>query len=94
MKQAGSILNQYLRKKRLEAGLTQKELAEELGYRSQFIANWERGVSAPPAHVYPKLIQILNIPEQEILELLYAESRRYWQSVILPRKKVKKLKKA
>ncbi len=35
----------YLRKKRLEAGLTQKELAGQLFVTESTVSKWERGVS-------------------------------------------------
>lgn len=39
----------YLQAKRVEAGITQRELADQLQYSSaQFISNFERGLSAPP----------------------------------------------
>lgn len=42
-------LGQFLQDARLEAGLTQKNLADYLGYSSaQFISNFERGISLPP----------------------------------------------
>lgn len=82
MRTKTSNVNQYLREKRLEAGFTQSDLARVLGYKSQFVANWERGVSNPPSHVLRKIITVLRIPEDEILQLLYEESMRYWQEII------------
>ncbi len=39
----------FLKNARIEVNLTQSQVAESLGYStSQFISNWERGVSSPP----------------------------------------------
>ena len=46
---------------REEAGLTQTDLAEGLGYRSRaLIAMWESGQRKPPSDKLPKLAKILN----------------------------------
>jgi transcriptional regulator with XRE-family HTH domain len=45
-------LGQFLKSARGAATLSQGEIAEKCGYTtSQFISNWERGVSLPPANV-------------------------------------------
>ena len=36
---------EYIHKKRLEAGLTQKELAAQLFVTESTVSNWERGLS-------------------------------------------------
>ena len=36
---------EYIRRKRLEAGLTQKELAGQLFVTESTVSKWERGVS-------------------------------------------------
>ena len=39
----------YLKERRVEAGLTQKAVAEHFGYTTgQFVSNWERGLVMPP----------------------------------------------
>lgn len=75
-------LKTYLRSKRLEAGLSQRELGRLLGYKSQFVANWERGASSPPAHIMRKLADVLGLPEDELLGILYEESMRYWKKML------------
>ena len=40
---------EYLKEKRVAADLTQKEVAEKIGYSSaQYISNFERGIALPP----------------------------------------------
>lgn len=47
----------FLREKRMKAGLSQKEVALGLGYTTpQFISNWERGLSNPPISSIRKLV--------------------------------------
>jgi transcriptional regulator with XRE-family HTH domain len=86
MKKKLAPLNRYLKDKRLEAGLTQQELGDFLGYKPQFVANWERGASSPPAKIMGKLIKVLRIPEDEILEILTRQSVDYWRQVICSKK--------
>jgi transcriptional regulator with XRE-family HTH domain len=86
-------ISKYLREKRMELGLSQRELSELLGYKSQFVANWERGASSPPSHILYKLMLILRIQEAELLEILHEESMRYWQGVLSPRRKRAAVKK-
>lgn len=60
----------YLKKKRLEAGLSQAAVAEKLGYScSQFVSNWERGVSEPPVATLYKLAEIYHMPMEEVFDL-------------------------
>lgn len=48
-----------LKEYRKNAGLSQKEVSDEMGYKTaQFISNWERGLSFPPIVELKKLAQI------------------------------------
>ncbi len=89
-------LGEFLRKKRFDADMSQNDVATKLGYSSQFVTNWERGVSSPPANVIPKLMKILKISESEMLEILVDQSVQYWRSVVStgPRRAKLKRKKA
>lgn len=70
-------LHEYLSKKRLQAGLTQSDVAKVLGYTSaQFISNWERGLSAPPMEVFKKLSKCYNISVDELFQVFLHESLR------------------
>jgi transcriptional regulator with XRE-family HTH domain len=56
---------EYLRKKRIEKGLTQKQVADLLGYQSsQFVSNNERDVSLPSMKNLPRICQVLEIDEE------------------------------
>ena len=65
------LLAGLLKQKRREADLKQGEVAEFLGYStSQFISNWERGISNPPVYVLKKLAKLYKIPLQDIYKIL------------------------
>lgn len=61
----------FLKEKRIKKNLTQAQIAKALGYKtSQFISNWERGLSTPPAAVIKKVAYIYGIDAKELLGLL------------------------
>jgi transcriptional regulator with XRE-family HTH domain len=41
-------VGRYLKQLRLDANITQRDLASKLGMNSQFVSNWERELCAPP----------------------------------------------
>jgi transcriptional regulator with XRE-family HTH domain len=90
----GSRLSQYLRSRRIELALTQREIAESLGYKPQFVTNWERGTSSPPAHILPRLIEVLEVPAAVILKILAEDSAAFWEEVFLPARARKPKKRA
>ncbi len=66
-------LGPFLQDARGRAGLTQSEAARSLGYQSQFISEWERGVRSPPANVFKRLIELYGIAPQEFYDILRSE---------------------
>jgi transcriptional regulator with XRE-family HTH domain len=72
-----SNLSAFLKKKRVEAGLTQSEVAQELGYSSpQFISNWERGLANPPVFILRNLTKLYKVSADEMFTKLMAEVER------------------
>lgn len=64
-------LAEFLKNKRIAANLTQMDVAKHLGYSSaQFISNWERGLSSPPAKVVRLISKLYKIPAEEIFEVI------------------------
>ncbi len=64
-------LAQFLKNKRIVAGFSQKDVATKLGYStSQFISNWERGVSQPPLSTLRKLAEVFKINVDEMFNVL------------------------
>ena len=65
------LLAKFLKEKRVESGLSQKEVAEKLGYStSQFISNWERGISHPPLNTLRQLAEMYRISPDDMFNVL------------------------
>ena len=47
---------------RVNAGLTQKELAEKLGISNATVVNWEKGNTEPSASQLRKISELSGIP--------------------------------
>ena len=56
---------EYIRKKRLEAGLTQKELAAQLFVTESTVSKWERALSYPDVSMVTAICAALLITEHE-----------------------------
>lgn len=71
----GTTFAQYLKDSRITAGLSQRDVSEKLGYTtSQFVSNWERGLSTPPTKAVKKLAELYNLKIEEFLDLLLQET--------------------
>jgi transcriptional regulator with XRE-family HTH domain len=78
-------ISKFLRKKRVEAGLTQQQVARVLGYSSsQFVSNWERGLCNPPMESLGQLVTLFKIDNEEIMEI-YLDSMRDQLRQVLPK---------
>ena len=65
-----SLLGSLIRDSRLKVSLSQKGLAELLGYSGpQFISNWERGVSYPPTQRVSTVLEALKISKEEYIDV-------------------------
>jgi transcriptional regulator with XRE-family HTH domain len=63
-------LGLYLKEKRINAKLSQGKVAKTLGYKSsQFVSNWERGISEPPFTILKKLSEMYKIKIDELFEV-------------------------
>ncbi|MGZ3768421.1 MAG: helix-turn-helix domain-containing protein [Bdellovibrio sp.] len=63
-------LPKLLQTYREKSGLSQVEVAEKLGYTtSQFVSNWERGLSAPPFNALRKLAVLYKIDADELFDI-------------------------
>lgn len=57
----------FLAQKRLEVGLTQKQLAEKLFVSESTISKWEKNKANPDISVISELSKILNVTEHELI---------------------------
>ncbi len=77
-------LGRFFCQKRQDARLTQRDVANKLGYTSpQFISNWERGLSQPPYDVLPEIASLYSIPPQDIIDIMAK-----YQEKVLARQKL------
>lgn len=57
----------FIREKRLEKGLTQKELAELMFLSESAVSKWEMGKSYPDITLIPDLCRVLDVSEHELI---------------------------
>lgn len=55
-----AIFSYNLRSRRLEQGLTQKQLGELIGYSEKSVSKWESGDVIAPSNILPRLSDILH----------------------------------
>lgn len=75
MQQNSNKLAQFLKEKRTQSGLSQKDVATKLGYStSQFISNWERGISQPPINTLRTLANMYKVTAEQMFNVLLEET--------------------
>lgn len=62
-------------KGRKEKGMTQLELARQLGVTDKAVSKWERDLSCPDVQTLPKLAQVLGMTVEELLQAQPASPR-------------------
>ena len=81
-------LGSYLKDKRIEADLTQLEVAKKLGYSSpQFISNFERGLCSPPLKQLKKITKLYDINPTDIIDLMMDDQLSRLNKTFYGRKK-------
>ena len=81
-------LNDYLKQKRLDTGLSQLDVAKVLGYSSpQFVSNWERGLVSPPLETIAVLIELYKLPSGEVISRILEETKEHLESSLSTRKR-------
>lgn len=54
--------SEFLKVARTSSGLSQRDVADRLGYKTpQFISNWERGLSYPPTEAIKTLSKLYKV---------------------------------
>lgn len=80
-------LGQYLKQKRLDEGFTQTQLSQSLKVHVQFVSNWERGLCAPPSHCFHKLIDVLRLNREHVVNAMVQDSKRVIEAKVFKKKK-------
>ena len=81
-------LGSFIAVLRKSRGMTQKELAEELGVSDRTVSHWERDESAPDISIIPVIAEIFDVTCDELLK--GEKAKREIESS--PQKTVKKQK--
>lgn len=53
---------------RREKGMTQADLAKQMGVTDKAVSKWERDLSCPDVQTLPKLAEVLGISVEELLQ--------------------------
>lgn len=67
-------LGSLLRKARVDANLSQNDVAKKLKFEQQFVSSWERGISSPPFRRIEKLASLYKIPIDDIRDAFLADA--------------------
>jgi len=64
----------FLQGARARAGLSQKDVADELGYKtSQVVSDWERGYRSIPSNVLKKIAKLYGVSTEEFFQAILEE---------------------
>lgn len=63
-----NIFGKHLKELRIEKGLSQRELGENLGFCNQTISFWESGSREPDLDTLLKICHYFNVSLEEMLE--------------------------
>lgn len=67
MNDVAKCFSEHLKARRKALGMTQKELAEKLGYSEKAVSKWENGCGMPPVVMLPTLSAVLETTMEELL---------------------------
>jgi tetratricopeptide (TPR) repeat protein/transcriptional regulator with XRE-family HTH domain len=86
---SGATKRKRLAERRKAMGLTQEQLAQQLGVERTTVVRWERGETQPLPRLRPGLARALQVPAERIDELLTTSaapiSREAQSSALVPR---------
>ena len=73
----------FLYERRCKAGLTQAEMAEQLGVTNKAVSKWETGKSKPTTNVSRKLAVLLGISVEELLKIREGEKTMQITKIVI-----------
>ena len=62
--------------KRKELGMTQLELANQMGVTDKAVSKWERDLSCPDINSLPKLAEVFHMSVDELMQIKTESARR------------------
>lgn len=78
-------VGRFLRQRRIEIGLTQRQVSEKLGYGSpQFISDMERGLCTLPLKKLGEIVKLYKLAPQELMELMLQEQEAILRDALMP----------
>lgn len=88
MQELFHTLGTFLRKAREESQMSQRQVADALGYTSpQFISNFERGLCSPPLNKLRVLIDLYELNPNKVMGLILDEQKKHLERNLLKRRK-------
>lgn len=83
-------IGQFLKNKREEAGLSQKDVAEQAKLSTpQYVSNVERGISPPSNDFLRLLIRLYKLNVNELIEFMTEQQQRYLTQEFMVRKQAR-----
>lgn len=71
-----SLLEEFLKIAREESNMTQLELSKKLKLTSpQFVSNWERGIAKVPVKTLARLVAILQLDVETVVDLRILDNK-------------------
>lgn len=69
---------------RKEKGMTQLDLAQQLGVTDKAVSKWERDLSCPDVNSLPKLAEVLGVTVDELMQtkIKPAEEKQNWEKIL------------
>lgn len=86
-----NMLGKFIRAKREESGLSQKQFAEQLFVTESAVSKWERGVNYPDITMISDICRVLEISEKELITASEDTSYRRLQKQSAKYEKIKKM---
>ncbi|EKO3933819.1 helix-turn-helix transcriptional regulator [Vibrio fluvialis] len=68
MEYVNMSIGEVLKERRIELGIKQEDLAEQMDVTVQTVSKWERGITEPKASQVAKMAEILKLTEREICQ--------------------------